>query len=610
MTKEDLITYKKQIAELSEKEKELRRLELRRLASGELQGPPVGYASIDQLWLGKYPEMVFQLKNPCKRLNDAVGLPFQEHETMIHYYGSDISKKELFERVDLIAKSLDSYGIKKGDTIMTSLESVPEFLELLLACEKIGCSIKNFVGTKDETIELINKDQSTKLYICADYTSKDIVQGIKEKTQIKNIISISPLSSTKREKVREKILEEIDSRYTDQSVSNTNETITWENFLENGRQNPNEIVENTDNNVKLYSCYTSGTTGMPKEVLHSSETMLGVIKQMALFPNRSEQKEKWLLTILPPTLVAVVVAMTCQPLASGKKIILDPYCRVEDLDLEMMHYEPNDWPLIPVFFDSLIESKRIPEDYDMSYFKMIGFGAEAVTAKFVRKSQAFLTKHKCQAPITSGYGQSEGGSDFTIAIGEEMLAAASSGMPLIDTVIAVFEPKTSTELPYYQIGEICKTGPGLMLGYSDPELTKEVLIEHEDGTVWLHTGDYGFVDTNGLLFTLGRDKIKKFPEGEAYGLNIENKMCTMPGVKEAIVVVGTDEEHEGYNKIYLFLIPNSEDDKELILESLPQYMNENLLPNEMPNGVHIIDKKPISKFKTDRKILKKNYHIQ
>ena len=45
-------------------------------------------------------------------------------------------------------------------------------------------------------------------------------------------------------------------------------------------------------------------------------------------------------------------------------------------------------------------------------------------------------------------------------------------------------------------------------------------------------------------------------------------MCTMPGVKEAIVVVGTDEEHEGYNKIYWFLIPNSEDDKELILSTM------------------------------------------
>ena len=386
---------------------------------------------------------------------------------------------------------------------MTSLESVPEFLELLLACEKIGCSIKNNIGPKDELVDLINRDKTTRLFICSDYTDVEIVQAIKDNTQVQNVIGLSPLNSTKREYVREKILEEIDSRYTKNSVSNKGEVITWENFLESGRQNKNEIVENTDNNIKLFSCYTSGSTGIPKEVLHSSETMLGVIKQMALFPNRSDNREKWLLTILPPTLVATVVAMICQPIISGKKVILDPYCRVEDLDLEMMHYEPNDWPLIPVFFNSLVESKRIPDNYDMSYFKMIGFGAEAVTAKFVKQSQAFLTKHNCQAPITAGYDQSEGGSDFTIAMGEEMLASSCSGMPLIDTVIAIFEPKTTNELPYYQIGEVCKSGPGIMLGYSDPELTKEVLKVHEDGTVWLHTGDYGFVDMNGLLFTLG-----------------------------------------------------------------------------------------------------------
>lgn len=199
---------------------------------------------------------------------------------------------------------------------------------------------------------------------------------------------------------------------------------------------------------------------------------MGVINQLALFPSHEKGKDTWLLTILPPSLVTIVVAMMFYPLADGKQLILDPFCSLEDLDIEMMHYQPNCWGLIPIFFDTILESNRIPEDYDMSFFKLFGFGAEPMTNKFIARVQAFLDKHNCQAPFSSGYGQSEGGSDFTVCIGREMIASGSAGMPLIDTTISIFEPNSIKELRYGEIGEVCKKGPGIMLGYADEQKTK------------------------------------------------------------------------------------------------------------------------------------------
>lgn len=610
MNREDLIEYKKKIAELNDKEKKLRDLELRKYGSGELLGPSVGYASIDKPWLGKYPEMLFHIKNPNNKLLSTINFVWNDEEVMINYYGQDITKKEFNDRVNDVIKSLDAMGIKKGDSIMTSLESVPEFLELLFACEYIGCSIKNYIGSSDEIISLINEDDSIKLYICPDYISKHDLDKIKCGTKLQNIVTVSPLNSTRREYVRESILDEVDSRYVTDSICDYDNYLEWNQFLEKGFNNKNVIEENLDTNIKLYSAFTSGTTGKCKEVEHSSESMLGIIDQMVLFPNRGqEERASWLLTILPPTLVAVVVAMICHPLADGKKMILDPYCNIKDIDLEMMHYEPESWGMIPVFFSALLDSERIPEEYDMSYFKLFGFGAEYITADFVNRVQMFLDKHNCKAPISSGYGQSEGGSDFTIAIGKELISAGAAGMPLISTNIAIFEPKTDNELSYNEIGEVCKSGPGLMLGYSNSELTKEVLREHSDGTVWLHTGDYGYVDQNGILYVLGRDSIKKYPNKEFYSLTLENKISLFPGVKDVVVVSGEDYNHDGFNTINLFVIPYKDIDEDKFKEELMVYLKENL--NEVDfDKVFVIDEKPISKFKTDRKTLKKNYNIR
>ena len=56
MNKEDLLAYKQKLSKLSEEEQRERNLYLRRLALGEIQGPSVGYASIDKSWLKYYTE--------------------------------------------------------------------------------------------------------------------------------------------------------------------------------------------------------------------------------------------------------------------------------------------------------------------------------------------------------------------------------------------------------------------------------------------------------------------------------------------------------------------------------------------------------------------------
>lgn len=568
-----------------------------------------GYPSIDKPWLKYYPQELLAPKPTFDKILDRIKMVWQNpDETIINYYDTEIKVGEFFNRVNQIAKSLVAMGIKKGDAIVASLECVPEYIELLFSCEKIGCSIKNIIEDIESVIALINKDETVSLYISPDYISCLDVEQIYTNTKIKNIITIPPLYSfDKNIQLRGNITEVIESKYQGEIKTNSS-NISWCEFLEKGKD-IDCFEENKEKNIRLFSAFTSGSTGEPKELMHSTESVLGMIGQLSMMPCSSGVRELWLHTVIPPVIVSAVIAAMCYPLADGKILALDPYCKVEDLDIEMMHYKPNGWALVPQFVNVLLESNRIPKDYDMSHFKMFGFGAEPLSKKYIEKVQSFLDAHNCKVPLSAGYGQSEGGSGFTVAYGKEMILSGSAGMPYIDTVISIFEPKTSNELKYYEVGEICKSGTGIMIGYSDKNLTDEVLRTHSDGNLWLHTGDTGFMTPEGLLFVLGRQGITVSLNKIVFPLAIENKVVEYAGVKEAIVVSGTDKEHRGYEVPYLFVVPEKDRNKEPLLCGLKEYVKTALTEEEQPRDIFIIDNKPISHFKTDRKYLQKKYDL-
>ena len=70
MTKEDLIKYKEKLSKLSEEEKKLRDLELRKIALGEIEGPMTGYPSIDKPWLKYFSEDAIKKDIPNQNCYD------------------------------------------------------------------------------------------------------------------------------------------------------------------------------------------------------------------------------------------------------------------------------------------------------------------------------------------------------------------------------------------------------------------------------------------------------------------------------------------------------------------------------------------------------------
>jgi len=567
-----------------------------------------GEASKQRPWMNNYPDEMRDMKVPdCSLFEFLKDHIRDEQSAIIHYYGCDYNFKEIKKKVDDTAMAMCAIGIKQGDKIPVFLQAVPEFLLLLLAAEKIGAAIVCRDDTPQNCADAIKKTGS-KFLFTHDFLSKEDEKLYFETTNLEKIITISPYHMADKESMSDHIIKSIEERYPEQKADNQ-ANLTWEEFLLNGEKTEIPSIKE-DHRVPLFCAYTSGSTGDPKQVIHSAQSMIGVLFQMTPFAPAMKQRMTWLHTILPPALVAVVVSMILNPLATNKLLILDPFCKVEDLDLEMMRYQPNCWASIPLFMEFLLHSKRIPQDYSMKHLYAVGAGAEALNNRQIRRIHAFLKKHQCHAFFSTGYGQSEAGSSCTMPCPGESIEDCCYGIPMPATIISVFDKDGETELPYGKIGEICRTGPGTMIGYDGLEATQEVLKVHRDGKVWLHTGDYGYITEKGLLHILGRGLKERAGGGYLFELVMENRVCDVQGIEDIFFVVVPDQKNPGYYLPYAYVQPEDGAD----LEEIKEKICIRLEPHEIPCEITAIKHRPYFHFKTNRKgltaeILKKGQKI-
>ena len=559
-----------------------------------------GKASVDKPWLQFYPEALRNVEVPTITVETFLRAKNpDENKIAFEYYGNKITWKEFWGEVDKAAKSLKILGFGEGNRIPVFLQSVPAHFILLIAAERIGAAIICRDDIPEELCFAIRKSKSETAFVM-DYTSKSDEDLFRATTPMKRVIKVSPYDYADRKSVPDYVEKEIASRYTG-AIETTEGDLTWDEFLALGKDYTEDYMAQEDVNRPVFGAYTSGSTGISKLVIHSSSNIVATAFQMSIFIPPSDVPEKWWLPILPPALIAVTVSMAIFPLSAGLIMVLDPFCPLEDIDIAFMEQKPNFWALIPMFCEMLMKSDRIPEDYDMSHLRSIGTGAEAMNERKTQEVEAFFHKHNVKATLSAGYGQSEGCSNFTLPNPMFPLVDGCVGMPMPATTMAVFSEDLE-ELNYGEIGELCMTGPAMMLhyaGWRGDELTERTLINHPDGNCWLHTGDKAYINEHGIVYILGRGTTKRFGGGELYMMRIETKAVRVAGVEDGFFCFVPDQDHEGYFLPYFFVIL----DETKSLDEVKAGLADALEEYEYPVDIRVIKERPYFHFKTNRKEL-------
>lgn len=324
---------------------------------------PTGKPSEDRRWMQYYPEMMLKMiqKPEC-----TLWEYLEQHcpgpdVVAIHYYGEDITWKTVFEESEKCARSLRAMGFGEGDQIPVFFRLVPNFVFLLLAAEKIGASLLCRDNTLLENVEAVSKADAKAIF-AHDFLAPKELRTYCEGAGVKKVILLNPMYYGDESTLPDYIKESLDENYPRVTASGEN-TMTWDEFLSIGNYYVGKVEAEKDLNRPLFRAYTSGSTGPSKQVIHCANSMLGTVCQMNFYGGSDDVRPTWMVTCLPPALVAVVVSMVLLPLSSNKLLIMDPFVDPEDVDLEMMRYKPNGWPMIPMFIEAVMRNGRVPEDY-------------------------------------------------------------------------------------------------------------------------------------------------------------------------------------------------------------------------------------------------------
>ena len=190
-----------------------------------------GKPSIDKPWLKYYPKILMDnLQVPVCTLTQYLqfNMPGLDVPAM-HYYGTDITWAEVFEKTERIAKSLKALGLGEGDQIPVFLRSVPEFIPMLLAIEKIGASLLIRDNEIFENAQAM-KSAGSKVLFPHSFLPQSAMDEYVATTDVRTFILMDPCTSCKYRNIPDYVQKSLDANYNTKCAGGEM-TMTWSENL-------------------------------------------------------------------------------------------------------------------------------------------------------------------------------------------------------------------------------------------------------------------------------------------------------------------------------------------------------------------------------------------
>lgn len=492
--------------------------------------------SIVKPWLKFYNKESVTEEVPKCSLYDYIFQNNKDHldDIAMNYFDTTITYGELFNNIQKTAMAYVALGVKCGDIVTICSITTPEVVYSFYAMDLIG-AIPNMVDprTSIEGIHEYIKEAKSK-YVCVLNKAYGKIREAVEKTDVAKIVVLSAADSLKHIK---RVAFQLTNGDKNQYTSNC---VKWEQFIENGEGIRLEPVPYSHEHCGAI-VHTGGTTGSPKGVMLGDDAFNALVFQYGKSTINFKRQQKFL-NVMPPFIAYGFACGVHLPLSFGITTIIIPNLDPKKLAALILKYKPAHMCGVPVHYQVLAKDKRM-KNADISYLLNTGSGGDAITLGAEEEVNGFLKSHGSKYALSKGYGMTELCSTACTCMGE-VNKPGSVGIPLIKNTISAFEPGTDKEMNIGEEGEICITGPSIMLGYYEkPEETANVLRKHSDGSIWVHTGDIGYIDEDGFVFVDGRIKrmIIRHDGFKVFPSMIENVISKHPAVEACSVVASPDK---------------------------------------------------------------------
>jgi acyl-CoA synthetase (AMP-forming)/AMP-acid ligase II len=416
--------------------------------------------------------------------------------------------REVNSRVNRIVSALRRMGVAKGDRVALFATDSPQYVETLLACMKLGAVYVplNFRLAGPE-LEMLLRTAEAKVLFCSDRYI-DLVRG----ADVPGLKVVVTYDSDAGDEAYERLVEEGDDVEADVPVAD------------------DELV---------CLAFTSGTTALPKGVMHSQRMAKHMVMQCIV--ERRMTNVSFHYSAAPLFHVGGML-YTLAGVARGHTSLVLPKFDAPVVAHWMAEGGLDGVFLVPTMIDTLLHEPAVIEG-DFSKLGSIGYGAAPMSPSLLRRA---MSRFHCDFLNMFGAGTEAGlqtvltPEDHRRALAGDEHLLGSIGKAGVGVLLRLCDDDLN-DVPDGEVGEIVTRSDAVMSGYlGQPEETAKVLV---DG--WFRGGDLAWRDKEGYLYLNGRKKDMIIRGGEnIYPVEIEDVLGRYPGVRE-VAVVGVPDEHWG-----------------------------------------------------------------
>jgi long-chain acyl-CoA synthetase len=504
------------------------------------------------------------------------------------FMGKRVPYSKMMADVDMAASSLIASGVRKGDKVMLCLPNTPQAVTLFYAINKLGAVavMVHPLSSKNE-IEFYLKDSGSRIAVTMDRFCWAF-EGFENTTPLERLVvvdiskGLNPLL---------KLVYKLKTRNAPKPVMKDH-MIAWEHMIELGFGNAEKADTSAEDVAVIL--YTGGTTGKSKGVLLSNLNFNATALQTYMMGQYELTEKDSMLGVLPIFHGFGLCIGMHMTLMHSAKLILVPTFSPDSYAKLIKKKRPTFIAGVPTLYELMLRNKHL-KNVDLTFLRGVFVGGDTLTVDLKKRVDTFLREHGSPSIIREGYGLTECVTASCLTPKDEY-RTGSIGIPFSDTFYKIVEIGTEDEVPYGTDGEICISGPSVMIGYTNqPEETANVLRRHADDRLWLHTGDAGMMDEEGFIYF--RQRIKRMIISSGYNIypsQIENVLDSHPFVHCSCVIGVPDDIRVQSVKAFIVL-KDGIDGSEAAKKNIIDYCKEHIIRYAVPSKIDFISELPKTK---------------
>lgn len=529
-----------------------------------------------------------------------------ERKDKVALYWSDekgneriLTYQELYTLTNKMASVLQSLGVQKGDIVVLYLPLIPEAVAAMLAVARLGATHSVvFSGFSAQSLQdRINDAQATHVI------TADIGQRRGSFIHLKDLVDRALVNTPSIKKVL--VVKRSEQRINMQHDRDV--------FLHDMMDSAADYVqpESVESNHPLFMLYTSGTTGKPKGIVHSTGGYLTYIYWTFKWAFNPHEKSVYWCTADIGWITGhsyVVYA----PLMHGMSIVINEgapdypapdawWNIIEKYNVSIFYTSPTALRMFMRYGNEHIDKHAMPS------LKVLGTVGEPINPEVWHWYHDTIGKKRC--PVIDTWWQTETGG-FMIAptLGREhdVLPKAGSATLPLPTIQAVVLDQEGKEVESGAKGYLAikNPWPGMMLGiFNDPERYKQVYWSKFPGMYY--PGDFAIKDEDGYFWLLGRaDEVLNIAGHRVGTAEVESATVCHPDVAEA-ATIGVADEIKGESIVIFAILKAGTDLRESLKKEIIQVVRDQIGTFVTPRDVFIVQKLPKTRSgKIMRRVLK------